>query len=59
MTDQASTLCSSSDKSDKSVSLTNKQQFSMLCSLIDHRNDVKIFKIQVEQLVAGECFKHL
>ena len=31
----------------------------MLCTLIDHRNDVKIFKIQVEQLVAGECFKHL
>ena len=27
--------------------LTNQQQFSMVNTLIDHRNDVKIFKTQV------------
>ena len=23
---------------------TNRQQFSMVCTLIDHRNDIKMFK---------------
>ena len=28
--------------------LANRQQFSMVCTLIEHRNDVKLFKTQVE-----------
>ena len=35
---------------------SNGQQFSMVCTLIDHRNDVKMFKTQVEPRAAGEWF---
>ena len=31
-----------------SMYLTNQQQFSMLCTIINHRNDIIIFKTQVE-----------
>ena len=34
---------------------SNGQQFSMVCTLIDHRN-VKMFKTQVEPRAAGEWF---
>ena len=30
------------------ISLTNRQQFSMVCTLIDHRNDVKMFRTQLQ-----------
>ena len=36
--------------------LTNRQQFSMVCTLIDHRNDVKMFKTQVQPRAEGELF---
>ena len=36
------------------VQLTNRQQFSMVYTLIDHTNDVKMFKTQVEPRAAGE-----
>ena len=35
---------------------SNGQQFCMVCTLIDHRNDVKMFKTQVEPRAAGEWF---
>ena len=35
---------------------SNGQQFSMVCTLIDHTNDVKMFKTQVEPRAAGEWF---
>ena len=35
---------------------TNRQQFSMDCTLIDHRNVVKMFKTQAEPRAAGEWF---
>ena len=35
---------------------SNGQQFSMVYTLIDHRNDVKMFKTQVEPRAAGEWF---
>ena len=38
--------------------LTNWQQFFMVCTLINHRNDVKLFKTQVEQWVIGEWFHY-
>ena len=31
-------------KKNKTNKQTNQQQFSMVCTLIDHRNDVKMFK---------------
>lgn len=31
-----------------SMYLTNQQQFSMLCTIINHRNDIIIFKTQVK-----------
>ena len=37
------------------ISLTNRQQFSMVCTLIDHRNDVKMFRTQ---RAAGEWFHY-
>ena len=33
---------------------TNRQQFSMDCTLIDHRNVVNMFKTQAEPRAAGE-----
>ena len=36
--------------------LTNCQQFFMVCTLIDHRNDVKMFNNQEEPRAAGEWF---
>ena len=37
--------------------LTHRQQFSMVYTLIDHRNDVKMFKtLKVEPRAAGEWF---
>ena len=33
---------------------TNRQQFSMHCTLIDHRNVAKMFKTQAEPRAAGE-----
>ena len=36
--------------------LTHRQQFSIVCTLIDHRNDVKMFKTHVEPRAAGEWF---
>ena len=36
--------------------LSNRQQFSMFCTLIDHRNGVKMFKTQAVPLAAGEWF---
>ena len=36
--------------------LTNRQQFFMVCTLIDHRNNVKMFKTQVEPRTAGQGF---
>ena len=36
--------------------LSNWQQFSMVCTLIDHINKVKMSKTQVELRSAGECF---
>ena len=39
-----------------SFSLKNRQQFSVVCTLINHRNDFKIFKTQVEPQTAGEYF---
>ena len=36
--------------------LTSPQQFSADCTLIDHRNDVKMFKTKVESRAAGEWF---
>ena len=35
---------------------TNRQQFSMIYTLISHRNGVKMFENQEEPLAAGECF---
>ena len=35
---------------------TNRQQFSMDCILIDHRNVIKMFKTQAEPRAAGEWF---
>lgn len=37
--------------------LTNRQQFSMICTLIDHRNDIWIFKTQVEPRTTGELLQ--
>ena len=28
----------------------------MVCTYIDHRNDIKIFKTQVEPVIASDCF---
>ena len=36
--------------------LANRQQFSMVYTLIDHRNEVNMFKTQVEPQAAGEWF---
>ena len=36
--------------------LTNRQQFFMVCTLIDHRNDVKMFKTKEDARAAGEWF---
>ena len=36
--------------------LSNWQEFSMVCTVVDHRNDVRMFKTQVEPWAAGECF---
>ena len=36
--------------------LTNRQQFFMVCTLIDHKNNVKMFKTQVELRTAGQGF---
>ena len=36
--------------------LTHRQQFSIVCTLIDHRNDVKMFTTHVEPRAAGEWF---
>ena len=36
--------------------LTIRQQFFMVCTLIDHRNNVKMFKTQVELRTAGQGF---
>ena len=33
---------------------TNRQQFSMDCTLIDHKNVVNMFKTQAEPRAAGE-----
>ena len=38
------------------VETTNQQQFSMVCTLIDHRSDVNMFKTQVEPRTTGEWF---
>ena len=38
------------------VQTTNQQQFSMVCTLIDHRSDVNMFKTQVEPRTTGEWF---
>ena len=38
------------------IHLTNQQQFSMVCTLINHRNDVNMFKPQVEPWALGEWF---
>ena len=35
---------------------TNRQQFSMIYTLISHRNGVKMFENQEEPLAVGECF---
>ena len=40
----------------KLFKLTNQQQFSMVCTLIDHRNDVKMFKTHVEPGAEGKWF---
>ena len=36
--------------------LTNQQRFSMVYTLLDHRNKIKMFKAQVEPRAAGEWF---
>ena len=36
--------------------LTSPQQSSVVCTLIDHGNDVKMFKTKVEPQAAGEWF---
>ena len=33
------------------------EQFSVDCTLIDHRNDVRMFKAQAEQRATGELFE--
>ena len=38
------------------VKLTNRQQFSVVCTLIDNRNDVKMVKTLEEPRTAGEWF---
>ena len=38
------------------LKLTNRQQISMVYTLIDHKNDVKMFKTQVKPRGAGEWF---
>ena len=38
------------------LSLTNRKQFSMDCTLIDYRNNLKMFKTQVEPQATDECF---
>ena len=35
-------------KTRESLYLTNRQQFSLVSTFVDHRNDVKLFKTQVE-----------
>ena len=35
---------------------SDRQQFSIVSNLINHRNDIKMFKTQVEPLAAGEWF---
>ena len=35
-------------KTCESLYLTNRQQFSLVSTFVDHRNDVKLFKTQVE-----------
>ena len=39
------------------VKLANQQQFSTICTLIDHKNDVKMFTTQEEPWAAGEWFR--
>ena len=34
--------------------ITNRQQFSMVCALIDHTDDFNMFQTQVEPRAAGE-----
>ena len=36
--------------------IANRQQFSLVCTLIDHTNDLKTFKTKVEPRAAGEWF---
>ena len=36
--------------------ITNRQQFSMVCALIDHTDDFNMFQTQVEPRAAGEWF---
>ena len=38
------------------IHLTNQQQLSVVCTLINHRNDVNMFKHQVEPWAMGEWF---
>ena len=47
MPDLAAQLCKTV-KTPEFGKLANRQQFSMVCTLVEHRNDVKLFKTQVE-----------
>ena len=38
------------------IEITNRQTFSMVCPLMDHRNEIKMFKSQVKPRATGECF---
>ena len=40
----------------KDIELTNRRQFSMVYTLIDHKMTSKMFKTQVEPRAAGEWF---
>lgn len=41
----------------RSHKLTNRQQFSMVCTIIDHRNDIWIFETQVEPRTTVELLQ--
>ena len=39
------------------IPIIKLEQFSVDCTLINHRNDIRMFKTQVEPRVAGELFR--
>ena len=48
--------CSCKKDKQTNKQTTHRQTFPMVCILMDHRNDVKMFKTQVEPPAAGNTY---